>query len=782
MAYTRSIGGFLSIYLFHMRNKLFAGMLMVALLVPSVAPITPVRAQTTTDNLCVTNGQYRSTAISGNTLYLGGDFTYVGPASGHAAALDATTGIANFNLAKVTGVNFANNTDTVVNAVAPDGVGGWYVGGSFTTVGTSAVTNLAHIKADGTLDSTWLPNPNNVVKAIAVSGNKIFIGGLFTTIGGQNRNFIAAVDSTTGATISWNPAANNAVASLVTAGNTLYVGGYFTTIARQSRYGVAAIDATTGRASTWDPHAISNIGGTGVAPVLAILLSGNLVYLGGSFTTIGGQARNVLAAVDATTGKATSWNPLVTTSAQAADVETIALVGNTVYVGGIGTYTSATQTRRALAAFNATTGALTSWNPAAINNPGSTSVISVSGSSVSGTTLYVGGNFLQMGGQVRDHLAQVDLTTGAATNWNPGAGAPVVSLARFNNTFFAGGSFSTVNGVDRHDIAALDLTTGAATSWNPNADGSVVTSKLSTDGTTLYVAGGFANIGGQHRGNLAQIDLGTSLATNWYPLDSGAGQSVNGYLDGSINSIDVSNAAVYVGGYFTGIKRTGIGYVATREYVLSFDTTTAALTPWDPVANAQVFRVVVSPDQSTVYVGGDFSSFGYIGNSTPRGRIAAIDAKDGAIINWNPNADGTVQSIALDGTTVYFGGSFVTVGGQPRSKAASADVATGTVTTWNPNAVFGSVESLAVASSTVFLGGGFSNVGGQARLHAAAVDGTNGTVSSWNPAPTAFFCYNNSCVSTITATDTGKVYVGGAFTDVLGDPSHTGIAAVDPVF
>ena len=38
-------------------------------------------------------------------------------------------------------------------------------------------------------------------------------------------------------------------------------------------------------------------------------MSGATVYAGGRFTSIGGQTRNHLAALDAASGAATAWNP-----------------------------------------------------------------------------------------------------------------------------------------------------------------------------------------------------------------------------------------------------------------------------------------------------------------------------------------------------------------------------------------------------------------------------------------------------------------------------------------
>ena len=61
----------------------------------------------------------------------------------------------------------------------------------------------------------------------------------------------------------------------------------------------------------------------------ALAVSGTTVYAGGSFERIGDKERSGVAALDATTGRATAWNPT-----GGAGVRALAVVGNTVYVGG----------------------------------------------------------------------------------------------------------------------------------------------------------------------------------------------------------------------------------------------------------------------------------------------------------------------------------------------------------------------------------------------------------------------------------------------------------------
>src|SRR5256885_3080520 len=83
------------------------------------------RAQTVDTTLWVTDGLVRAVVSDGSTIYIGGTFTQVGPATGCGFAIDASTGAAQLPYPRVAGA---------VNAVAPDGSGGWYLGGQFTGV------------------------------------------------------------------------------------------------------------------------------------------------------------------------------------------------------------------------------------------------------------------------------------------------------------------------------------------------------------------------------------------------------------------------------------------------------------------------------------------------------------------------------------------------------------------------------------------------------------------------------------------------------------------------
>lgn len=262
----------------------------------------------------ITNGVVQSVVQDGNRVYLSGLFTYVGPNTGYSALMDASAGTVDLSFPKVSGW---------VNVVAPDGSGGWYIGGFFTRVGAFALTNIAHVRSDKTVDSSWNPSPDvsGSIMGIAKSGSKVYACGGFTTIGGQTRNRIACLDSATGQATAWNPNADSSVYVLYLSGASVYAGGRFTTIGGQARRCIACLDTGTGLATSWNPNA------NGWVRVLSI--SGGKVYAGGDFTTIGGQARNYIACLDMATGLSTAWNPEINNW-----IEALAISGGTVFAGG----------------------------------------------------------------------------------------------------------------------------------------------------------------------------------------------------------------------------------------------------------------------------------------------------------------------------------------------------------------------------------------------------------------------------------------------------------------
>ena len=145
---------------------------------------------------------------------------------------------------------------------------------------------------------------------IAVQADgKILAGGDFTdySIGGQTRNYIARLDATTGLADSFNPNANSDVSAIAVQsdGKILAGGDFHDSIGGQTRNCIARLDATTGLADLFNPNANSDCRFNRGA-------GGRQDFSGRRFhgaNSIGGQTRNRIARLDATTGAADSFDP-----------------------------------------------------------------------------------------------------------------------------------------------------------------------------------------------------------------------------------------------------------------------------------------------------------------------------------------------------------------------------------------------------------------------------------------------------------------------------------------
>ncbi|MDC4233605.1 galactose oxidase [Actinomyces sp. B33] len=160
------------------------------------------------------------------------------------------------------------------------------------------------------------------VQAFEEIGSTMFVGGNFTGVkkgekGRETRSSgLAAFDVATGA---WNGSMtwefNNQVKDLVELPNgRLLVVGDFTTVNGESHRGTVLIDPATGAIDpAWDLQIVNNLS-SGRISVKSASVSGDYIYLGGSFTHLSGQGANKVygrnAARVSLTGKPDrSWNP-----------------------------------------------------------------------------------------------------------------------------------------------------------------------------------------------------------------------------------------------------------------------------------------------------------------------------------------------------------------------------------------------------------------------------------------------------------------------------------------
>jgi hypothetical protein len=718
----------------HSPGALASALALAGLVTPLIASHHPALAQAADPDFWQTSASVRALAVDGNTLYLGGGFDFVGPWTGGGVPIDPVTAAAVGPYARVQGT---------VYTIAPDGAGGFYLGGDFDRVGGFPRANLARVHAGGTVDA-WNPGSDGIVRALAISGSLIYVGGDFAQVEGKPRARLAAVDAATGVASAWNPSANAPVYALAVQGTNVYAAGEFNDVGGQFRAHLAAIRTNNGNPTAWAPNPDG--------PVYALESDGTTLWVGGLFTTADGVARGGLASFTFATGALTAWQP-----AAIGRVDDLHLAASALYVSGAITSLGG-QPRGRLGAVDAASGALLPFDAAANQD--------VHAILVQGATVYAGGKFSQIGGQARHWLGALDATTGAATAWAPSCEATVRVLASQGPNVYAGGAFRLFGGVPRRGLAAIDLTTKAATAWNPGADSFV--NDLLAQGGTLYVGGAFDQVAGTERKALAAFDLSTGDLAAWNPVVGGTYSIGGNYAPPVVSSMGTLGPTLYIAGVF--LSAGG----PIRYNVAELDRVTGAATAWDPGTGfvGHLGRACLELDvgEGPVYLGGTFSSMA----GEVRGNFAGVDPSTGNATSEAPNPDFAVTALERSATRLYLGGNFTTAAGETRSGLAALDRASGALTAWNPDvmsgATYGGVLVLRLSGPTLYAGGTFQTIGGVARSRLAAFDETSGALLDWSADA-------DEAVREIVVSG-GRVFVGGDFGKIDGE-ARRGLAVFD---
>ena len=234
--------------------------------------------------------------------------------------------------------------------------------------------------------------------------------------------------------------------------------------------------------------------------------------------------------------------------------------------------------------------------------------------------------------------------------------------------------------------------------------------------------------------------------------------------NGTVRAIRISNGVIYLGGDFTGLRPRGAALgeeTVSRGHAAAIDARTGRLLPWNPRVNGRVSAIAVFGKR--VYLGGVFSRVG--GRS--RRNVAAVGRRKGHIKPWNPGADGGVQVIKVGPSGgVYLGGEFGRVAGATRRDLAKVSK-TGALTSWAPSVgqVGGAAcpprchpKVLTLAFSpgggALYIGGHFGKIDGVARNEAAEISLAHPQqVMAFNPN-----IYANANCPSCTTIETHRVY------------------------
>ncbi len=612
---------------------------------------------------------------------------------------------------------FDPNADGAVEVVVVQTDGKILIGGSFTTVMGLARSRIARVNTDGTLDMTFNPDANGFVYTIAVqSDGKVLVGGDFTIIGGLPRSNIARLDATTGLADSWSPNANGEFVNsiVVQSDGKILVGGGFTTISGQARHSIVRLDATTGVPDSWNP----NFSG-GYVYSIAVLPDGRILA-GGEFSYSG--VLSFFARLDASTGVPDDY--FFTPRTNGAVYSIVVQPDGKILVCGAFTNVEG-RLRNGIARLDYSRPQMSQidevWNP----NSGN-SVLSIAVQSDG--KVIAGGSFTVIGGQLRNRIARLDAVTGLPDSFNPNAGSVVRSIAvQSDGKILAGGSFTTMGGQTRNNIARLERDGLLDRTLDINTVGSsVVATAIQPDGK-IIIGGSFTSVLGTPRNNIARLNTDGTLDTAFNPNANGIVLSIAVQSDGKI----------LLGGFFSTLAPNG-GAAVTRINIARVNADGTLDAAFDPNANEEVYSIAVQSD-GKILLGGNFTSLSPNGGAAvTRNFIARVNADGTLDAAFDPNANSTVLSIAVqsDGK-ILLGGGFTTLSPNGDSVAVTRNRiarvnADGTLdAAFNPNAN-SSVYSIAVQSDGKILLGGafFTTIGGEPRNRFARLSNDTAALST----------------------------------------------------
>lgn len=367
--------------------------------------------------------------------------------------------------------------------------------------------------------------------------------------------------------------------------------------------------------------------------------------------------------------------------------------------------------------------------------------------------ILAGGNFLNIGGRARNHIARLNATTGSAELFfaPEATGAVYTIVVQVDTKILVGGQFSSIGGLTRNKIARLYSGGTADSFFDPNANGNVFAIAVQGDGKIL-VGGDFTNIGGQVRNFLARLEADTGLADSFV-------QNTNSFVETIAVQAD---GEILAGGHFTFVSGGGIA----RNHIARLNTDGALDQDFDPDADGDVFSIVVQPD-GNILVGGDFTDIGGA-RLNGLGRLNAAGVPPIYDIYFDPDVEkdsggGTVLSIAVqsDGK-ILAGGDFTFVGGGffngvPRNRIVRLEADGKVDQTLNAGLGGDFVTAIAVQpDGKILIGGTFSRVAGGSPAHLARLN-SDGTFES------NFVADTDGTVNAIAVQNDGKILLGGSF-------------------
>jgi len=669
--------------------------------------------------------------VSGS-LYLGGDFNSVNPYTGHMLALSAATAQPNLNLPIFNGD---------VSVIIPDPNGGWYVGGNFTRVDEGNKTGVARFDANLELDPDfWVSIKNFVngqeeeaqVYALAATTDYLYIGGLFTSVGSSSKKNLAMISLNTRFPTSWSPDPNGIVRALHIDGDSLFVGGDFTIVSRIPQVGLACFTTPPLPApplpvilptlKSWN----ANLSGS----VYTLDSLDGYLFAGGQFTFTGGQNLGVFDMLNA--APYPGFNSVPDDLVRVVRITgKDAVLNARIYIGGDFKSIDSLIEYPYLARYQP----VDNGNGYDLQlNPDYTPLPDAPVWAITeyDNKLYIGGQFNFLGTQEASWLARLESTGAVDPGWLPPLQAragDVYAVAVAGDRVLIGGNFFSAGGEKRSSLAALNATGALISAFNAPINGEVRALLLNED--VLYVGGSFDGIGSSTPQNLAALDASTGAVNpDWLPDPNNM-----------VRTLSADNNSIIAGGDFTDLQGE-----PDQDYLAWIDPESGDATPHHLGLPGAVYALALHQDDQLL-VGGSSGSSGYAARvsmsttpdlmtaqSLPAPAFAApvtsilasnrmillgsdhLDARDPQTylpLNGYPSLSGEVHALAAQGSYQYAAGAFTVSSTDLSSLTSFWPNGSVVDSDWLPPASDaassdGQVRALTTSDGTVYAGGTFT--------------------------------------------------------------------------
>ncbi len=665
---------------------------------------TPVTLTIKNRPYSIANGSVYSAAVHGDDLYLIGSFEALNdkPAS-HLVAIHPTT-----HDLIVAPCNLMNIVTGEINAMAKSG-DNLFIAGAITAVNSVTVPYIAKINlVSCTLDTTFTQATgfNSQVREMLIVGGSLYVGGDFGLYRGQSAQGIAKLDLVNGdLDLTFTPATafNSYVSTLVSDGTHLYVGGNFTTYNGATAQRLAKLHLTTGVLDTTFTTA------TGANDyIMGAAIYGSHIYIAGNFTTYRGSPATRVAKILLSTGA------LDTTFSQATGANIVAYgiaVDNSgVYLAGLFT-TYRGLIANQLAKLDLTDGSLdTTFTSQSLPGFNHIEPYYVTGVFIDGNYVYPTGAFSSYRGYTATNIAKISKTDGSIDQTfsrkvllDTGIIQTVNSVIFDTSAIYIGGLFWSAGGIVADGLAKISLLTGEVdttfTKNNGFSGSNAYPTSIAFSGSSAYIGVSSATQT-TYRGITIPGLLKISLVNG--DLDTTFTQASG--FNSRVEAVEVFDSSLYVGGNFTSYRGNTLQRIARINLTDgTLDTTFSQTTGFSSTVN------VIKGSGTNLYVGGNFTTF----RSATALYLAKIDKDTGNLdgtFNQATGLNGAVNDLQLSGPQVYAGGAFTTYQGQPAQRLVSLFTSTGALDTTftQTTGANNTVDKILIDGSELFFAGSFT--------------------------------------------------------------------------